>query len=273
MKHQTIAIVGAGNMGTSLIGGLIATGCNPKNIWVSDVDQEKLKKLEQIFKIHTTPENHIAIEAASVIILAVKPQHMESITVQIGKALKPEKQLLISVAAGITLAKIQAWANTNCAIIRCMPNTPALIRCGAAALFGNANVTKEHREIAESIFRAVGLVVWLQEEKQMDAVTALSGSGPAYFFLFMEALQQTGVNMGLSPEISKVLTMQTALGAARMALESKDGVEELRKKVTSKGGTTEAAIKSFEQNNFQELVETALKAAQNRSEELSQETT
>ena len=269
MKSSKIAIIGSGNMGTSLLSGLIATGLAPNQIWIADPDQQKLDALHTQFNVNISNDNNAAAREADVIILAVKPQILPDVAKNLADIVKERKPLIVSIAAGIREEKIMQWFGGELAIVRCMPNTPALVRCGASALHANKYVTDPERELAESILRAVGIVVWLEDERLMDAVTALSGSGPAYFFLVIEALQNVGETMGLPTEIARILTLQTALGSARMALESEELVSELRSRVTSPGGTTEAAMLVFEEHNIRELFNKALLAAKKRSEELS----
>ena len=270
MQTNTIAIIGAGNMGASLLGGLIANQFPAKEFWVTDADVKKLKALQQEFSVHTTTQNNEAVNVADVIILAVKPQIIQDVIKELSSIVKNKKPLIISIAAGVRIDALQKELGDETPIVRCMPNTPALIRAGATALYANSIVTKKQRHLAESILRAVGMVLWLEDEKQMDAVTALSGSGPAYFFLVIEALQQAGETLGLSNETARLLTLQTALGAARMALETNVDTFELRHRVTSPGGTTEAAIRVLEKDIY-DLFFRALSAAKIRSEELGKE--
>jgi len=266
---HTLAIIGAGNMGASLLGGLIANQFPGERIWITDSDPEKLRTLKQQFNVHTTDNNEEAANAADIVILALKPQIMREATRKLATVSQAKKSLIISIAAGIREEDLQDWLGGNVAIVRCMPNTPALIRAGATALYANHFVTAKQRDLAESILRAVGTAIWLDNEKHMDAVTALSGSGPAYFFLMIEALQAAGEKLGLASETARLLTLQTALGAARMALESNESAAELRRRVTSPGGTTEAALRVLEKANITELFFNALKTAKERSEELA----
>ncbi|RDI41318.1 pyrroline-5-carboxylate reductase [Aquicella lusitana] len=269
MHTPVISIIGAGNMGSSLIGGLIKDGHPSDKLWAADPSGEKLTQLKTKFDINTTSDNAQAIQAADTIIFAVKPQAFAHVALPLKKVIAERKPLVISIAAGIREASIQQWLNGKTPIVRAMPNTPALIGCGATALYANPYVTESQRNLAESILRAVGVVVWLNDEKLMDTVTALSGSGPAYFFLMMEALQEAAEDLGLPTETARLLTLQTALGAARMAIESGTSLAELRRKVTSPGGTTEKAISVLEENNIRRLFKQALQAAKLRSEELA----
>lgn len=271
MQDTTIAFIGGGNMARSLIGGLISGGCNPDNIWVSDPFQDALENLHEQYGVNTTQDNATATAAADVIVLAVKPQIMKTVLASISGAVASNQPLIISIAAGITEALINSGLGGDAAIVRTMPNTPALLRCGATALFANRRVTEAQREKAESILRSVGIVRWVDKEQQLDAVTAVSGSGPAYFFLLMETLEKTGVSLGLPADTARLLALQTAYGAARMALESAEDPGTLRERVTSPNGTTAAALDSLAKNHFAEIFSEAVTAAAKRSAELSSE--
>lgn len=265
-----IAIIGGGNMGNSLLGGLIADGYPAVNIWVSDPSAPKLKQLKDQFHIHVTSNNQEAVKTADIVILAVKPQLLSIVTAELAPLLQHRKSLVISICAGVKEHSLQTWLGGEMAIVRAMPNTPALIGCGATALYANNHVTTRQRNTAESILRAVGLVIWIDDEKLMDVVTALSGSGPAYFFLVMECLQQAAEKLGLPTDIARSLTLQTALGAARMAMESDETIADLRQRVTSPGGTTEQALKVFEKSDLRKIFSTAVEAAEKRSAELAE---
>lgn len=265
-----ISLIGAGNMGTSLIGGLIKNGHPQDKIWASDLNQERLDQLKQSFGINITIDNKQAIEQANVVIFAIKPQLFAEIAQELAVTLIIKQPLIISIAAGIRLSSIEHWINKNMAIVRAMPNTPALIGAGATALYANQHVSSMQRNLAESILRAVGVTVWVDNENNMDVVTALSGSGPAYFFLVMESLQHAAEAFGLSTEVARLLTLQTALGAAKIAIESGQSLEELRHNVTSKGGTTEKAISVLEEQDIRGLLKNALEAAKLRSEEIAE---
>lgn len=272
MTKPIIAMIGAGNMGSSLLGGLIQNGYAPDTIYVTDPSAEKRAYLENHYHVHALADNAKAAEKSDVIIIAVKPQHVHQVMQDIKDIVNVKKPLIISIAAGISAETMDAWLDkTNLAIVRCMPNTPALIGCGMTALHANAFVTKEQHRQAETILKAVGEIVWLKESHLMDAVTALSGSGPAYFFLIMEALQQAGEALGLPAETARQLTLQTALGAARMAIESKEDLVTLRQRVTSPGGTTERGIAMMEENHIRDILKHTLTAAANRSKELAEQ--
>lgn len=260
MDHSVISVIGAGNMGSSLIGGLIKHGHPSIALFAADPSEDKLHALKQAFHIQTTTDNQVAAAKASVLLLAVKPASCREVAIALASHLT-QKSLIISIVAGIREQSLQQWLGGEHAIVRAMPNTPALIGCGATGLFANSYVSTEQKSLAESILRAVGITVWLEDETLLDAVTALSGSGPAYFFHMMEALQKAGEELGLSAEIARLLTLQTALGAARMAMESGTSLTMLRQHVTSPGGTTEKAISVLDEHQLHELYKKALKAA------------
>jgi pyrroline-5-carboxylate reductase len=264
----TIGFIGAGNMAGALLEGLLAKGIKPSQLWASDTAEDKLQAFAAR-GVHTTTDNAAVIKACNVIVLAVKPQMMASVVGALQPVLASKSCLLISIAAGILVQSLQAWTNANQAIVRCMPNTPALVLAGASGLYANARVTAGQKQIAEALMQAVGLCCWLDDEAQLDAVTALSGSGPAYFFLMMEAMQAAGVRLGLPADVARTLCLQTAFGAAKLALGSDVDVAELRRRVTSPNGTTEAALKQFESEDFRAIVDRALAKAAQRSRELA----
>jgi len=270
-KTVKIGFVGAGNMASSLIGGLLAKGFSGKNICASDPYVATLNNIAAQYAIRTTQDNNDAISGADVLVLAVKPQVMKSVAENISSTLAKNNTLVISIAAGISLHSLQKWLGEKTAIVRCMPNTPALVQLGATGMFANPNVSETQKQLAKNILDAVGISLWLKSEKELDAVTALSGSGPAYYFLLMEAMINAGIAQGLDGETARQLTLQTALGAATMAIDSGESPAELRRKVTSPNGTTEQAISSFQKNNFEKIVEEALGAAAKRSVSLSEE--
>ncbi|MGE8065371.1 pyrroline-5-carboxylate reductase [Pseudomonas sp. NPDC089569] len=269
MSKTRIAFIGAGNMAASLIGGLRAKGLDATQIRASDPGEETRARVGAEHGIEVFADNAQAIQGADVVVLAVKPQAMKAVCEAIRPSLKPE-QLVVSIAAGITCASMNNWLGAQ-PIVRCMPNTPALLRQGVSGLFATAQVSAEQRQQAQELLSAVGVALWLDEEQQLDAVTAVSGSGPAYFFLLIEAMTAAGVKLGLPADVAAQLTLQTALGAAHMAVSSDVDAAELRRRVTSPAGTTEAAIKSFQANGFEALVEQALGAAAHRSAEMAEQ--
>ncbi len=269
MKNVKLAFIGGGNMASSLIGGLLEDHIDPKQISVADNNDSQRENLAARFNISTSADNQTTAAGADVVILAIKPQNLKDVAEEMAATIQQNHSLVVSIAAGIRSEDIEKWLGGNIAVVRAMPNTPALVQTGATALFANAQVTPEQQDLAESILRAAGLTLWVTDESQMDAVTALSGSGPAYFFRIMEAIEAAGVELGLTKETAHLLTLQTALGAAKMALESHESVATLRKQVTSPGGTTEQGLKAMDKHNIDAVFSEVLKAARDRSEELA----
>lgn len=266
-----IAFIGAGNMASAMIGGLIQSGIPASSISSADPYQPSLDALSARFNVKTGSDNNAIINDADVVILAVKPQQLKAVCADVRDTLVKNRPLIISIAAGIRCDAIEQWLDKSLPIVRCMPNTPALIGQAASGLYANANVSDAQKQLAAQLLQAIGTVDWVAEENLLDAVTAVSGSGPAYFFLVMEAMIDAGVKLGLSAEASRNLTLQTALGAANMALQSDVDVAELRRRVTSPGGTTLAAVTRFEEGGIRELFNEALKAADERSKSLALE--
>ena len=268
MKTTPIAFIGGGNMARSLIGGLRADGCDPHTLWVADPNPEQGETLRSRFGVHTSTDNCEVAARATVVVLAVKPQVLHDVARQLAATVQAGKPLVISIAAGVREPDLRHWLGGDVALVRSMPNTPALVRSGATALFANPRVSQPQRQLAESILRAVGLTIWVEDERLLDSVTALSGSGPAYFFLVMEALEQAGIRLGLNPTDARLLTLQTAFGAAKMALESTESPAILRTRVTSPGGTTERALAVLQAGKLETLFVSALEAACQRAREL-----
>ena len=258
-------------MAGSIIGGLVESGQPARLISAADPFPASLERLQQIAPVAIGSDNAAAVAVADVVMLAVKPQVMAEATDSIAPAVQRNGALVISIAAGVTIASMQARLGPQAAIVRCMPNTPALLGCGASALYANDNVSAQQREHAQSILSAVGTTCWVDSEQALDAVTALSGSGPAYFFLFMEAMIDAGCELGLDRDTAAALAMQTGLGASRMALENEVDLEELRRRVTSPGGTTERAIQSFEADGLRDVVSNAMRSAADRAAEMARE--
>jgi len=258
-------------MATSLMSGLIASGHSPQQIWVSDTSATTLQSHRDHLKVNTSSDNCQVVKEVDVVVLAVKPQILRDVALEIASIVQQKNALVVSIAAGISQTSLALWLGGNTAIVRCMPNTPALVLTGATALHANANVDEEQKDLAENILRAVGISLWVAQEGELDAVTAVSGSGPAYFFLMMEAMEQTAIAMGLNEHTARLLVQQTALGAAKIALESAESPAQLRERVTSPGGTTQKAIETFQQNGFESLVSKALLAARDRSIEMSKQ--
>lgn len=271
MHKQILAFIGGGNMAASLMGGLIADGHDAQSIWVADPDRSQLDSLHQRFGVNTTSDNLQAAQEAEVVILAVKPQQLKSAAIALKSLATPSQPLWLTIAAGVRISDLEHWLGGPAPILRAMPNTPALVQAGATALIANSQVTPHQQQLAESVLRAVGLTLWLNNEDLMEVVTALSGSGPAYFFLIMEAMEKAAIDLGLEPNSARLLTLQTAFGAAKMALESEEDSASLRRQVTSPGGTTERAIAALEEANIREIFARALRAARKRSRELAEE--
>tara|TARA_B100000401_G_scaffold43659_1_gene25686 strand:- start:945 stop:1793 length:849 start_codon:yes stop_codon:yes gene_type:complete len=268
LDETVIGFIGAGNMAGSIIRGLIGAGKNPESIFVSDIDDQKLQSITAETSVNSTATKKMP-SLVDVLILAVKPQVMKSVCQELTDV--EAVQLVISIAAGIKITQMEQWLNSKVAIVRCMPNTPALVGEGATGLFANKLVSDHQKTIAQSIMGSVGLTSWMQSEKDMDTVTAVSGSGPAYFFLLIEAMQEVAQELGLKKDVAENLICQTAIGASKLIQESNDSSLILRKKVTSPGGTTERAISVFESGNIRGLVRDALIAARDRSIELSED--
>ncbi|MCK5697985.1 MAG: pyrroline-5-carboxylate reductase [Gammaproteobacteria bacterium] len=276
MINKKIGFIGSGNMAYSLIGGLTSTGVLGQNIWISDPNTEKMTSIASQFGVHISNNIELA-QTVDIIILAVKPQQLAQVCREIASVIDDNPPLIVSIAAGVRIKDIEQWLHSedhnktiSHALVRCMPNTPALVQSGATALFANEQVNDEQKTLAESILRAAGLTLWLDKESDMDAVTALSGSGPAYFFLVIDAMEKAGVQLGLTENTAHLLAMQTAFGAAKMALESDDSPELLRKKVTSPAGTTEAAIRILQEGELEALFAKAMLGAKKRSIELAE---
>ena len=269
MSNSKITFIGGGNMARSLIGGLVATGMSNKDISVSEPKADLREKLSKNFGVNALEENASAVMGANVIVLAVKPQILQEVVTPLGALVAEARPLLISVAAGVTCSSIERWVGGDPALIRVMPNTPALIGAGISALYANNNVSDGQGTLAEKIMAAVGKTVWIKEETLMDAVTAVSGSGPAYFFYVMQAIHDAAVREGLDAETARLLSLETALGAARLAVESMEEPGSLQKQVTSPGGTTEAAIKVFDDAGVRDTLRQAVSAARARGGELA----
>ena len=270
--QNTIGFVGGGNMAISLIGGLLQDGYEPSALRVCDPLASQRQRLQQLGlppdAIHASAT--AMVNGCDCVVLAVKPQQLKSAVLELRESLADNNPLILSIAAGVHTTSISHWLqNDQAAIVRCMPNTPALIQAGASALYANAQTTETQRSIAESILRAVGVTLWLTEESLLDAVTAVSGSGPAYVFLLIEAMQTAAQSLGLSAEQSKLLCLQTVFGAAKMALEDKEPIADLLTNVTSKGGTTERALAVLRDGRFTELFVSALQAARDRAQEIA----
>lgn len=269
MDKIKIGFIGAGNMARALVGGLISSGVPGHNIYSYDLNPSRLQALCRDTSIAAADSNQQLVEQCDVVVLAVKPQSMHTMISALH--LGSHVPLFLSIAAGLRTKALCQWFGRDIPLVRAMPNTPALVRAGATGLYANGTVTEHQREIAETIMRAVGITLWLEDEAQLDTVTALSGSGPAYFFYLMEAMEQAGQQLGLPVETARLLTVQTAFGAAKLALEVEEEPKVLRERVTSPGGTTEQAIQHLDTKQTLDVLITAVKAAKDRSEQLAQQ--
>lgn len=253
-------------MATALIGGLVAKGFDPRAISVIELSPAARERLGARYPVHVATAPDAAMQSSDTLVLAVKPQDMRAALASLATAVRGK--LVVSIAAGVTLEALSRWLGGHRKLVRCMPNTPALVGAGIAGLYALPEVSAEERKRAEAILRAVGEVVWLEDERLLDAVTAVSGSGPAYVFWFIEQLAASAVRLGLPRDAALQLALQTVLGAAKLAAASGKSPSDLRKDVTSKGGTTEAALRVFEEEGLAERLARALQAAARRSEEL-----
>lgn len=269
MEKTKIVFLGAGSIARSVIAGLIKAGYDKQCIWAVDRHPEKLDNLVQCYQINTSMDVEKIIDIADVVVLAIKPQSVSALAAQLGQKIEKHAPIVLSLVAGITIQDLETWFGRKTAIVRAMPNSSALLQASATGLFANHNASKAQCSMVESIMRAVGVVAWVKDEKLMTVITALAGSGPAYYFLFMEILQEIGQEMGLDEKAAHLLTLQTAFGATKLALESGESLAQLRQQVTSKGGTTEAALQSLETDNIRALLERAIQAAYDRSIVLS----
>ena len=264
-----IAFIGGGNMARSLVGGLVARGTPPADLVASEPQDALREALARDFGIRVGADNTAAAREADVVVLAVKPQVMGAVCRGLAPALAGRGATVVSIAAGVRLAQFARWLGDDQAVVRAMPNTPALLGCGISGLVANDAAGPAARAAAEAVLGPAGPVVWIPDESLMDAVTAVSGSGPAYFFLLMEAMQAAAERQGLPAEVAAALVRQTALGAARMACEGTETPSRLRERVTSPGGTTQAALEAFEAGGFRALVDAAIHRATVRGRELS----
>ncbi len=269
--NEHIAFIGGGNMAASIIGGLLQQGWPAERITVSEPDASRRQWLARHLKVTLATDNARACDKADAVVIAVKPQVMGTVVESLRPAFQARQPLLISIAAGVPSHFFQQQLHPQLPVIRCMPNTPALVGEGANVLYASETTTESQRNLAAALLAATGMVRWVADEEHMHAVTALSGSGPAYFFRLMECLEEAAVEQGLPRELARDLVEQTALGAARLAQDSEDSPAELRRKVTSPGGTTEAALKQMDAQGLATLVSQAIAAATQRSMELQQQ--
>jgi len=271
MSNGQIAFLGGGNMGRALIGGLLRCGTRPEHISVGESFAGARDALAADLGIQATDDNAAAVEAASVIVVAVKPQIAGSVLTALKPILQQTRPLVISIAAGIRVAALESWCGAGVPVVRAMPNRPAFVGAGATGLYAPPNVTSAQRKDCEKVMQAVGEVVWVASEDHLDVVTALSGSGPAYFFLLAELMTQGAIDLGLEPAAARRLAIATLHGAGQLAQVGDGDLVKMRAEVTSKGGTTEAAIKSLESADLRGIVARALTAATHRSHELAEQ--
>ena len=269
MENKTvIGFIGAGNMAYALIKGLLSNGFDAKNINVSDSNEELLINRQSELKITTYSDNNSLLDNSDIVVFAVKPQVLSIVCLQLKNKVK-SNHLFVSIVAGIRGNDINRWLGGNFALVRTMPNTPALFQSGVTGLFANDLVSNQQKELVTSILSSVGECFWVDDEKLIDAITAISGSGPAYFFLLMQSITQAATALGLDEKTANSLSIQTSLGASLMATKSGKDSKTLRKEVTSPNGTTQAAIESFQDQNFEGIVAAATRAAYDRARELS----
>ena len=267
-QFPRIGFIGAGNMASALVGGLLAKGWPTTALMLTDVSEAALS-VHAARGLSTGTDNAALVANVDIVVLAVKPQAMKAVTQALATTAQQAKPLFISIAAGIPAESLSQWLGGDAAIVRAMPNTPALVQAGATGLYANAAVSHEQREQAEQVLAAVGIALWVDTEAKIDAVTAVSGSGPAYFFYLVEAMINAGVKLGLDPQDARDLALQTALGAAQIAITADVGPAELRRRVTSPNGTTEQAVAVFDRAGLADIVEQAMRACAERGESLA----
>jgi len=272
LNSLRIAVIGGGNMARGLIGGLLGQGATASHITVAEPDGSARSSLVRDFAVLVTADNAAAVAGARVVILAVKPQLMAAVAGALAPALQSARPLVISVAAGIRADRLQHWLGADIAVVRSMPNRPALIGAGATGLYASDSLPAEDRALAQQVLASTGLCLWVRSEGDIDVVTALSGSGPAYFFRLAELMAEAGVAQGLEPHVARQLAAQTLAGAGQLvAAEAAPDLARMRAEVTSKGGTTEAALARFAEQGFDRLVAAAMAAAAQRSRELAEQ--
>lgn len=271
MSHIELTVLGGGNMGRALIGGLLRNGMRPEQIAVGEGQEAARTALSRDFGIAATPDNAAAMSKANLVVVAVKPQDVASVLTPLAAELRQRRPIVLSIAAGIRIQSLQSWCGAGVPVIRAMPNRPALVGAGATGLFAPAEVDAARRAMAAQIMQSVGEVVWVSTEDALDVVTALSGSGPAYFFLLAEAMAQAGVGLGLPADTARRLSIATLHGAGLLAHGSDGDLARLRAEVTSKGGTTEAALRTLQASGFNDLIGRAIDNAARRGRELAEQ--
>ncbi|MCS2611225.1 pyrroline-5-carboxylate reductase [Halomonas dongshanensis] len=269
--EKQITFIGAGNMASAIIGGLVASGAAPATITATATRESTLAPLSERLGIQTTTDNRTAVASADIVVLGVKPKVMRQVCQEIAEVAQTHRPLIVSIAAGLEVASIDAWLGGGHAIVRCMPNTPSLVGQGASGLYANAAVSEDQRAAASALMAAVGLVEWVDEERLLNAVTAVAGSAPAYFFLMFEAMEAAAVALGLPAATARRLAIQTGLGAATMAQASDKDPATLKQNVMSPGGTTERAIAHMEDAKMRQIVQDAMHTCAQRAEEMAKE--
>lgn len=267
----TISFIGAGNMASAIIGGMLDSGFKAANIWVSAPDDNHLQSIRKQFGVSVTTDNRYCAEQADMVVLAVKPQVMASVCSDIAPVVQNTRPLMVSIAAGLEASTLDEWLGGGLPLVRVMPNTPSLVGKGAAGLYANDQVKEKQKTMVESVFNSIGSALWVEDESLLHAVTALSGSGPAYFFLMLEALEEAATDAGIAGETARALAIQTMAGAAEMAGRSEHDPGQLKRNVMSPGGTTEQAIQTFEEGGMRDLIKKAYSAAYKRSGEMAKE--
>ncbi|OZG74260.1 pyrroline-5-carboxylate reductase [Hahella sp. CCB-MM4] len=271
MATAHLNFIGAGNMARAILGGLIANGYQASSISACAPNSGELDSLKAEYPINTSLDNNAFIDHTDVLLLCTKPQVLKAACEGIRDSVQARKPLIVSIAAGVTIAQIEEWLGGDLPVVRCMPNTPALVHIGASGLFANSRVSPEQKNLAASLFESVGLVAWVPAESDLHTVTALSGSGPAYCFMFIEAMEKAAIGLGLNAADARALAIQTMRGAAELASRSEESPEQLKRRVMSPGGTTERAVSRFEQEKLAEVVAAAIGDAWSRSYELAGE--
>ncbi|KZY44508.1 MULTISPECIES: pyrroline-5-carboxylate reductase [unclassified Oleiphilus] len=270
LNEQKICFIGAGNMAHAIVGGLVKKGLNASNIVATAPNLEHREAMQNTWQVEVDEDNARAVSTADIVVLSVKPQVLQSVCESLKGSLS-HRPLIISIAAGIGLDLLAQWLGSEQALVRCMPNTPAQVLKGASGLIANANVSDEQKNLSDELFQAIGLVEWVDQESLIHSVTALSGSGPAYIFLMIEAMEAAAIKQGLSADTARKLAAQTVAGAAEMVLSGDVAPAQLKRNVMSPGGTTERAIHTFEEKGLLEIVDEAMQAAADRSVSLAEE--
>ena len=268
---SNVTFIGAGNMASAIFGGMVHSGYPADAITATATRDATLAPLAERLGIHTTTDNLAAIEHADVVVLSVKPQIMRQVCETLRESVQKRRPLIVSVAAGLSAETLEQGRGGGLAVVRCMPNTPSLVGAGASGLYANPRVSDEQRALVGELMTSVGIIEWVEDEALLEAVTAVSGSAPAYFFLMFEAMEEAAVKLGLSAESARRLAMQTAYGAASMAMQSDRDPGELKRNVMSPGGTTERAIEYLEQAGLRQALDGAMQACAKRAQEMSAE--